>query len=92
MEQVAGDVELLREDYGEAAQEVDAATGELAGPLAGWRLARASDDLAVGWREDAARADGWLDGYAAALQRCASDYRLTDQVSAEALAMFPQVE
>jgi len=92
LEQVAGDVDLLREDYARTAWDVDSATGELNRPLAGWRLARASEDLAVAWRDDATRADGWLDDYRAALQRCALDYRLTDEVSAEALAMFPRVE
>jgi hypothetical protein len=92
LEQVAGDVDLLREDCGRAADDVETATGELSGPMAGWRLVRASQDLAVAWRDDGVRAAGWLDGYSAALQRCAADYRLTDQVSAETLAMFPRVE
>jgi hypothetical protein len=92
LEQVAGDVDLLHEDCGWAADDLDTATGELSRPLAGWRLVRASQDLAVAWRDDSRRAAGWLDGYSAALQRCAADYRLTDQVSAETLAMFPRVE
>lgn len=92
LEQVAGDVDLLREDHGQAADDADTATGELSRPLAGWRLVRACDDLAVAWHDDATRAGGWLDDYSAALRRCAADYRLTDQVSAETLAMFPQVQ
>jgi hypothetical protein len=92
LEQVAGDVDLLHEDHGGAAGDVDTATAELSRPFAGWRLVRASDDLAVAWRDDATRASGWLDGYSAALRQCAADYRLTDQVCAETLAMFPRVE
>lgn len=92
LERVAGDVELLREDFDRVAKEVGPAAEEVGRRLAGWRLARTAGETAFAWQDDAKLAGGWLEEYAAALERCAQDYRYQEGVTAEALALFPRVD
>jgi uncharacterized protein YukE len=87
---VAGDVETLRDDLDRTAGQVDAAATEIRARMAGWRLARISEDNTFAWRDDAKKITGRLDDYEDALRRCARDYQYTDRISAEAFELFPE--
>lgn len=92
LERVADGVDGLREDHGRTASAVTATAEEVGRRLAGWRLAKTTEDRAFAWQDEAKQAEGWLSDYAAALRRCAQDYRHVDQVTAEAFGLFPTVE
>jgi hypothetical protein len=92
LERVAGDVELLREDVAGSTKGIDTAAEELGRKLPGWRLARTSEDNAFAWQDENKRAAGWLEDYSTALERCARDYRHVDEVTAESLELYPEVD
>ena len=92
LDRVAGDVDVLREDHDRTTGTVTRVAEEVGRRLPGWELSKNSEDRAFAWRDDAKQASGWLEDYAAALRRCAQDYRHLDQVTAEAFNLFPQVE
>jgi uncharacterized protein YukE len=90
LRRVARDVATLRDDVDAAGREVDAAATEIGTRMAGWRLARVSEDNVFAWRDDARQITGRLEEYADALERCARDYQYSDRISAEAFELFPE--
>jgi len=90
LRRVARDVTTLRDDFESAGRGIDTASTEVGTRMAGWRLARISEDNMFAWRNDAKQITGRLEEYADALERCARDYQYSDRVSAEAFELFPQ--
>lgn len=92
LDRVADDVEELRRDADRVAIAVESAAEELGRRLAGWRLARATEEAAFAWQDDATRVAGWLDDHASALRWCAQHSRYQEEVNAEAFSRFPRVD
>ena len=90
LRRVARDVETLRDDFDGAGRGIGTAATELGTRMAGWRLARISEDNAFAWRDDAKQISDRLEEYAAALERCANDYEYSDRISAQAFELFPK--